>query len=143
LRYHWLRDVPPHRSIFQSGLIPVIHKEFVMSTFFTSGNLTKKPELRYTPKGTPVCQYTVADNKGGDNTVFLQIKTYGRQAQWDMQFLDKGHCVVIQGDIETWFNQETKQGGVDFVGINVKYLGQRQEREVPSDGDGSGKGSKA
>lgn len=68
------------------------------------GNLTRDPELRSTPQGTPVAIFTLASNrrypKGGEQreeTLFIDVETFGRQAENVAKILRKGALVLVEG----------------------------------------------
>lgn len=80
------------------------------------GNLGRDPELRYTPQGTPVCQFNVATNEKRKNregaqentTTWFQVTLWGRQAEVASQYLVKGKQVFIEGrlHLEEWTDRE-------------------------------------
>jgi primosomal replication protein N len=82
------------------------------------GNLTRDPEVRYTPKGTAVGDLAIAINdsyKAQDGTIketvtYVDIEVWGRQAETCKQYLTKGRPVFIEGQLklDQW---ETPQGG--------------------------------
>jgi single-strand DNA-binding protein len=68
------------------------------------GNLTKDPEVRYTPGGTPVATVHIAVNskfKSGDDwkeeTLFIDAVVFGKQAESCGQYLSKGRSVLVEG----------------------------------------------
>lgn len=73
------------------------------------GNLTADPEIRYTPDGTPVANFSVACNrqwKSKDGTVnedtfFGRIVVWRRQAENCAQYLSKGRAVIVEGRLQT------------------------------------------
>jgi single-strand DNA-binding protein len=81
------------------------------------GNLTRDPEVRYTPKGTAVGDLGLAVNdsyKAQDGTIketvtFINVEVWGRQAETCKQYLSKGRPVFIEGQLrlDSW---ETPQG---------------------------------
>lgn len=81
------------------------------------GNLTRDPELRYLPSGTPVADFGIAINrdytdKEGEkrsDTLFLDVAAWQKQAEICEKFLTKGSLVYIEGRLQhdTW---ETAQG---------------------------------
>jgi single-strand DNA-binding protein len=81
------------------------------------GNLTRDPEVRYTPKGTAVGDLGLAVNdsyKAQDGTIketvtFINVEVWGRQAETCKQYLSKGRPVFIEGQLrlDQW---ETPQG---------------------------------
>ena len=76
------------------------------------GNLTRDPEVRYTPKGTAVAELGLAVNRtystdGGEKreeTTFVDITLWGRTAELAGQYLNKGRPVYIEGrlQMDTW-----------------------------------------
>ena len=68
------------------------------------GNLTRDPEVRYTPGGTPVTTISIAVNsryKQGDDTkeevLFINAVVFGKQAESCGKFLNKGNPVLVEG----------------------------------------------
>ena len=107
------------------------------------GNLTRDPELRHTPGGTPVCHLGIAvngrrrDESGQwvDKPNFFRISVFGNQAESCAQYLSKGRPVAIDGrlDWRQWEAQDgSKREAVEIVAESVQFLGSR------GDGDGGG-----
>jgi single-strand DNA-binding protein len=87
------------------------------------GNLTRDPELRYTPNGTAVCSFSVATNRswtpsdGGERkeeTEFHRIVAWNKLAELCSQLLNKGKKVYVEGRLQTrsW---ETPEGGKRYA----------------------------
>ena len=84
-----------------------------------AGNLTRDPELRYTPKGTAVARITLAVNRtytleGGEKkeeVSFVDVDAWGRQAEVIAQYMKKGRPLLIEGRLkqDTWEDKNTKQ----------------------------------
>ena len=78
------------------------------STVTIVGNLTRDPELRYTPSGTAVCQLGVALNRrwkdqAGEpqqETTFVEVTVWGKQAETVSAYLAKGRAVAIEGRLQ-------------------------------------------
>ncbi|MGE4158482.1 MAG: single-stranded DNA-binding protein [Planctomycetota bacterium] len=71
------------------------------------GRLTKTPELRSTPSGTPVCECRLAfDNGWGENkkSCFIDVTVWGKQAEFVAKYFTKGAGILIDGRLEmdTW-----------------------------------------
>jgi single-strand DNA-binding protein len=105
------------------------------------GNLTRDPELRSTPGGTPVCSLRIAvnsrrrDESGQwvDKPNYFSISVFGNQAESCSQYLSKGRPVAVDGrlDWREWQAQDgSKRESVEVVAESVQFLGSR--------GDGSG-----
>jgi len=98
------------------------------------GNLTRDPELRYTPKGTAVADISLAINRVWNNdqgqrqeeTVFVDVTLWGRQAELAQQYLNKGRGVYIEGrlQMDTWDDKETgkKRSKLKVVAENLQFL---------------------
>ena len=99
------------------------------------GNLGKKPELRYTPGGQAVANFTLATNErfGGkegqpaqERTEWHRIVVWGRTAENCAQYLDKGRSVYIEGRLQTreWQDKEgQKRQTTEVVALTVQFLG--------------------
>ena len=106
------------------------------------GNLTRDPELRYTPQGTAVCTFGMATNRtwtpsdGGETqeaTEFHRLVAWAKLAEICSQILYKGRRVFIEGRLQTreWTDQEGKQRNVTEVVVdNMIALG------APKGGEG-------
>ena len=83
------------------------------------GNLTRDPELRYTPKGTAVARIGLACNRKWksetgelkEEVTFVDVDAFGKTAETIGQYLKKGRPILIEGRLryETWEDKQTKQ----------------------------------
>jgi single-strand DNA-binding protein len=83
------------------------------------GNLTRDPELRYTPKGTAIAQLGLAVNRQWktesgetkEEVTFVDVDAFGRQAEVIGQYLKKGRPIFIEGrlKLDTWDDKQTNQ----------------------------------
>jgi single-strand DNA-binding protein len=83
------------------------------------GNLTRDPELRYTPKGTAVAKIGVAINRTWrtdagetkEEVTFVDVDAFGRQAETLGQYMKKGRPIMIEGRLrlDTWEDKQTSQ----------------------------------
>jgi single-strand DNA-binding protein len=117
-----------------------------LNRVFLIGNLTRPPELRYTPSGTAVSDLRIAVNRqyatqGGEKreeTCFLTVVVWGKQAEASAQYLDKGSPLLVEGRLQTrdW---ETKDGQrrnvVEVVAERVQFLGRPRAAGVPAAGE--------
>ncbi|TFE68505.1 single-stranded DNA-binding protein [Methylacidiphilum caldifontis] len=88
-----------------------------LNKVFLIGNLTRDPECRYTPKGTPVGDLSLAinssyrsqDGQVKDEVCFVEVVIWGRQAETCKEYLQKGSLIFVEGrlQMEQW---ETKEG---------------------------------
>jgi single-strand DNA-binding protein len=84
-----------------------------------AGNLTRDPELRYTPKGTAVAKLGLALNRTwktetGENkeeVCFVDVDAFGRQAEVIAQYMRKGRPLLVEGrlKLDSWEDKNTKQ----------------------------------
>ena len=98
------------------------------------GNLTRDPELRYTPKGTAVTDIGLAINRiwkdeqgqKQEETTFVDVTLWGRQAELAQQYLTKGNPVYIEGrlNLDTWDDKTTgqKHSKLKVIGENLQFL---------------------
>ena len=105
-----------------------------LNKVFLIGNLTKQPELRYTPSGTAVADLRLAVNRnyttqGGEKreeVCFLTVVVWGKQAESCGEYLDKGSPILVEGRLQTreW---EAKDGGkrtvIEVVAERVQFMG--------------------
>lgn len=100
------------------------------------GNLTKDPELRYTPQGTSVCNFRIAVNyryKQGDEVkkevTFIDVVTFGKQADTCGQYLNKGSAVLVEGRLQErrWETEEGQsRSKFEVVAQSVRFLSKKQ-----------------
>jgi len=84
-----------------------------------AGNLTRDPELRYTPKGTAVVEIGLAVNRtwrdesgaSQEEVTFVDVAAYGKQAEVIGQYLKKGRPILIEGrlKLDQWDDKQTGQ----------------------------------
>jgi len=84
-----------------------------------AGNLTRDPELRYTPQGRAVARITLAVNRTWKNETgetkeevsFVDVDVWGRQAEVISQYMKKGRPLLVEGRLkqDTWEDKNTKQ----------------------------------
>jgi single-strand DNA-binding protein len=113
------------------------------------GNLTRDPEVRYTPKGTAVADIGIAINRiySGDDgekkeeTTFVDVTLWGRQAEVAQEYLKKGRQVFIEGrlQLDTWDDKQTgqKRSRLRVVAENMQMLGSRGDSEPGSTAPGT------
>jgi single-strand DNA-binding protein len=109
------------------------------------GNLTRDPEVRYTPKGTAVTDiglavnrvYTTDNNEKREEVTFIDVTLWGRTAEIAGEYLKKGRPCLIEGrlQMDTWDDKQTgqKRSKLKVIGEGLQLLGSR-----PSGGGDSG-----
>jgi single-strand DNA-binding protein len=105
------------------------------------GNLTRDPELKYTPKGTAVAAIGLAVNRVYSNdqgekqeeTTFVDVELWGRTAEIANEYLKKGRPVLIEGRLrlDSWDDKQTgqKRSKLKVVGESMQLLGSREGGE--------------
>ncbi len=112
------------------------------------GNLTKDPEIRYTPSGTAVASFGLAVNhryKQGDEmkdeVCFIDVVVFGKQAENSGQYLSKGQGVIVDGRLQQrrWETEDgQKRNKHEVVAQTIRFLPKRQDgggSEGPSRGE--------
>jgi len=109
------------------------------------GNLTRDPQVRYTPRGSAVAEIGLAvnrtwfdkqSNSRKEEVTFIDVTLWGRDAEVAGEYLSKGRPVLIEGrlQLDSWDDKETgqKRSKLRVVGESMTMLGSR--------GDGGGGG---
>jgi len=118
------------------------------------GNLGRDPELRYTPSGQAVANFTLATNdnytdKSGERqerTEWHRIVVWARTAELCSQYLSKGRPVYLEGRLQTreWEDKEgVKRQTTEIVANTVQFLGGRGEGGMGGGGGGGGGGGQS
>jgi len=98
------------------------------------GNLTRDVDLRYTPNQTAVTDIGLAvndrvkkNNEWVDETTFVDVTLWGRQAEVANEYLSKGAPVLIEGRLrlDTWEQDGQKRSKLRVVGEKMQMLGGR------------------
>ena len=98
------------------------------------GNLTKDPELRYTPNGTAVANLRIAVNRKfkdrtgelKEDTCFLTVTVWDKQAEICNQYLQKGRAVFVEGILQSrsWETGDgQKRNTIDVRAERIQFLG--------------------
>jgi single-strand DNA-binding protein len=97
------------------------------------GNLTKDPELRYTPSGTPVANLRLAVNstfkdqagQRKEETCFVTVVVWSKQAEICNQYLKKGRSVFIEGRLlyRSWEAEGKTRSTMEVRADRVQFLG--------------------
>ena len=99
-----------------------------------AGNLTRDPQLSFLPNSTPVCEFGMAINrkwKGQDgqlkdDTCFVDLTVFGRQAETFNQYMSKGKPVMVEGRLKyhAWEGKDgTKRSRLTIVVESFQFLG--------------------
>ena len=101
------------------------------------GNLTKDPEIRYTPSGTPVCNFRLAANHRykqaeelKEEVCYIDIVVFGKQAENCGQYLNKGQSVLVDGRLQErrWETDDgQKRSKHEIIAQMVRFMPRRGE----------------
>ena len=118
------------------------------------GNLTRDPELRVTPKGTAICQFSLAvnrkfkDESGGEReeVTYVDIEAWSKQGETIAKYCTKGRPLFVEGRLrlDQWEDKTTKEkrSRMKVVLENFQFLGSGRADGAPA-GGGGGEGGEA
>ncbi len=112
-----------------------------------AGNMTRDPELRYTPNGKAIAKFGLAINRNWttetgekkEEVTFVDIDCFGRQAEVISQYMKKGRPILIEGrlKLDQWDDKQTGQKrsrlGVVLESFSFLDSGGRGEGGAPSE----------
>jgi len=113
------------------------------------GNLTRDPEVRYTPKGSAVCDlgiainrsYTLDSGEKREEVTFVDVVLWSRLAEIAGEYLKKGRPIFIEGrlQLDTWDDKQSgqKRSKLRVIGETMQLLGGRP----PGTGGGAAEGA--
>ena len=111
-----------------------------LNKVYLIGNLTRDPEIRYTPKGAAVAEFAIAinrtysgeDGQKKEEVTFVDITLWSRLAEIAGQYLRKGSSAMIEGrlQLDSWEDKNSGQrrSKLRVVGENLQMLGSRSDR---------------
>ena len=109
------------------------------------GHLVLDPELRVTPKGTPICQFGIAINRtfrmesgeSREEVVFVDIEAWGKQGEVIAKYCTKGKPLYVEGRLrlDTWDDKTTKEKRSKMKGVleSFQFLGDSKGAAQQSD----------
>ena len=102
------------------------------------GNLTRDPELRYIPSGTPVVSFGLAINttivrpnsEAKEEVCFVRVVVWGKQAESCKQYLTKGRLVFVEGRLiyRSWEQDGKTRSTLEVRADRVQFLGSPPRR---------------
>lgn len=113
-----------------------------LNRVFLIGNLTRNPELRYVPSGTAVASFGIAVNRNfttqtgekKQETCFVKVVVWGKQAEACNQYLAKGSLVFVEGRLmyRSWDGQDgQKRSTLEVRADRVQFLGKPISQTQP------------
>ena len=118
------------------------------------GNLTRDPEVRYTPKGSAVCDlglavnraYTLDNGEKREEVTFVDVVLWARLAEIAGEYLKKGRPVFIEGrlQLDTWDDKQSgqKRSKLRVIGETMQLLGSRPTGGGGGEGGDEDRGSR-
>src|SRR3982750_2377443 len=119
------------------------------------GNLTRDPEVRYTPKGSAVAdlgiavnrQYTLENGEKREEGTFVDVTFWGRTAEVAGEYLKKGRPVFIEGrlQLDSWDDKQSgqKRSKLKVIGETMQMLGTPRSGGVSTENGDEGSGRTA
>src|ERR1700757_723641 len=110
------------------------------------GNLTRDPEVRYTPKGSAVCDlgiavnrvYTTDSGERREEVTYVDVVLWARLAEIAGEYLKKGRPIFIEGrlQLDTWDDKQSgqKRSKLRVIGETMQLLGSRPSGGAPASG---------
>ncbi len=112
------------------------------------GHLGRDPELRYTPSGTAVCDFSMATSErkgrrdsgeGEEITTWFRVSLWGKQAELANQYLTKGKLVYVEGRLsqrEYTDRDGNKRTSLEVNGTDMQFVGSRGDEMAAGAGGG-------
>ena len=115
-----------------------------LNKVFLMGNLTRDPELRYTPSGTAVCEFgmatnrkwTTPDGEKREDTCFVDIQMWGRRGEVISEYMRKGRPLFVEGrlQLDQWEGKDgQRRSKMRVVAENFEFIGGRSDGGGQSD----------
>jgi single-strand DNA-binding protein len=108
------------------------------------GNLTRDPDVRYTPSGTTVASFGLAVNRRSrqgaetkEEVCYIDVTAFGAQAEAIGEYLTKGSAALIDGRLRwhSWEKDGQRHSKIDVVADSVQFVSRREASAVPADGE--------
>lgn len=98
------------------------------------GNIGRNPEIKFTPQGQQICEFSVATNEKRTNgeieTTWFQVSLWGKLAESTSEYLSKGRLVYVEGRLRVreWTDREGRtRFSLEVNATEIKFLGNRSE----------------
>lgn len=115
------------------------------------GNLTRDPELRVTANGNSICKlglatsrvYTTKDGERREETTFVDIDAFGKQADVINKYFRKGRPIMVEGrlKLDQWESDGQKRSKLSVVLENFQFIGGRDDNDGGNSAGGYEKSS--
>ncbi len=105
------------------------------------GNLTRDPDLRYSPSGIPVCEITLAINEKRktsagewvEDAVFVDVRFWNKTAEVCNGYCSKGSPLLVEGrlKLDQWEYDGKKYSKLHVIGEKIQFLGGSRNQNAP------------
>jgi single-strand DNA-binding protein len=108
------------------------------------GNMTRDPEIRVTPKGTSICQFSLAINREfklesgekREEVIFVDVEAWGKQGETIAKYVTKGKPLYVEGRLrlDVWEDKTTKEKRTKMKVVleQFQFIGGRDPGAAPS-----------
>lgn len=113
---------------------------------FLMGNMTRDPELRYTPSGTPVCEfglavnrrYTTSAGEQREETCFVDVSMWGRRGVVVSEYFTKGKPIFVEGRLkyDSWDSADGRRSKLTVVAEDFQFMDRRGGNSATDDSAG-------
>jgi single-strand DNA-binding protein len=108
-----------------------------MHSISVTGNLGRDPQLKYTPEGKPLCEFSVADNGDRAGAVWFNVTAWGKLGETCAQYLTKGRAVALVGRLRAengnpraWVGKDGQaRASFDVTAASVEFLGREAQHD--------------
>lgn len=115
---------------------------------FLAGRLTRDPELRYLPSGMAVCKmglavsrvYKTKDGEKREETMFINVQTWGKTAEYNNEYLRKGRPVLVEGQLRSNDFEDKSGQKRSVIEVNADRVQQLDWGDRAGGGPGGGGG---
>lgn len=111
----------------------------MFNRFTAVGNLTRDPEIRYTPSGMAVATLPIAVNTRfkangelKEETLFIDVITFNKQAETCTQYLSKGKAILVEGRLRErkWEKDNVVHRKMEIIANTVRFLSPKTDDSV-------------
>lgn len=102
-----------------------------VNSVFLLGRLTRDPEQRTTSSGKNVVSFSLAVDRGNDETDFFDVTAWDKLGELVVKYLSKGSKTIVQGRLrqDTWEKEGKKQSKISVVASDVTFIDSKQNEE--------------
>lgn len=112
---------------------------------FLAGRLTRDPELRYLPSGMAVCKmglavsrfYKTKEGEKREETMFINVTTWGKTAEYNNEYLRKGRPVLVEGQLRSNEFEDKSGQKRTTIEVNADRVQQLDWGDRPGGGSGT------